>query len=59
LAQKLLRSQVVVAHACNSGYSGRRHQENSSLKPTWAKSSQGPILKKTITKKGLVEWLKV
>jgi hypothetical protein len=29
------------------------------LKPAQANSSQDPILKKPITKKGLVEWLKV
>jgi hypothetical protein len=34
-----------VAHACNSSYSGGRDQEDHSLKPTWANSSQDPISK--------------
>jgi hypothetical protein len=47
-----------VAHTCNPSYSGGIHQEDRGLKPAWANSSRDPILKKTITKKGLVEWLK-
>jgi hypothetical protein len=46
-------SQALVAHACNPSYSGGRGQENCGLKP------QDPILKKPITKVGLVECLKV
>jgi hypothetical protein len=34
-----------VAHTCNPSYSGGRDQENRSLKPVQAKSSQDPILK--------------
>jgi hypothetical protein len=48
-----------MAHTYNPSYSGGRDQEDSSLKSDWANSSQDPILKKPITKKGLVEWLKM
>jgi hypothetical protein len=41
-----------VAHACNPSYLGGRDQEDHSSKPAWANSSQDPILKKHITKKG-------
>jgi hypothetical protein len=34
-------------------------QEDHGSKPTQANSSQDPTSKKYITKKGLVEWLKV
>jgi hypothetical protein len=46
--------------AYNPSYSGGRDQEDRSLKPAWANSSQNCI-KKTLhkKKKGLVEWLKV
>jgi hypothetical protein len=36
-----------------------KDQEDHSSNPAWANSSQDPISKKLITKKGLVEWLKV
>jgi hypothetical protein len=42
-----------------SSYSGGRDQEVGSLKPAWANSSSDPILKKTLHKKGLVEWFKM
>jgi hypothetical protein len=48
-----------VAHICNPSHSGGRDQEDESLKPAWANSSNRPYLKKTIHKKGMVEWLKV
>jgi hypothetical protein len=48
-----------VAHACNPSNSGGRDQEDHGFKPTWVNSSGDPIEKKTITEKGLVEWLKV
>jgi hypothetical protein len=48
-----------VAHACDPSYSGGRGQEDRCLKPAWANGLQVPISKKPITKKGLVEWLKV
>jgi hypothetical protein len=51
-------SQAQVAHACNPGYSGSRDQEDQSqlqLKIV----RRDPILKKPITKKRLVKWLKV
>jgi hypothetical protein len=41
-----------VAHACNPSYSGGRDQEHHGSKPAQANSSQGPILKIPITKKG-------
>jgi hypothetical protein len=44
---------------CNPSYSEGRDQEDSGSKPAQAKSSQDPISKKTFTKIGLVEWLKV
>jgi hypothetical protein len=53
------RCQAPVAHASNPCYSGGRDQEDCSSKPAQANSSKDPILKKPITKKGLVEWLKV
>jgi hypothetical protein len=43
---------VPAAYACNSSYSGVRDQEDHGSKPVWANSSQDPILKKPITKKG-------
>jgi hypothetical protein len=46
----------------NPGYLRGREQKDNSSKPAWANSSREPILKKkkeTITKKRLVEWLKV
>jgi hypothetical protein len=50
---------VPVAHTCNPSYSGGRDQKDHSSKPAQGNSSRHPILKKPITKKGLVEWLKV
>jgi hypothetical protein len=48
-----------VAHAYNPSYSGGRDQEDLGLKPTWANSSRDPTSKKSFTKIGLVECLKV
>jgi hypothetical protein len=48
-----------VAHACNPSYSGGRVQEDDGSKPAWSNSLRDPIMKKKITKEGLVEWLKV
>jgi hypothetical protein len=48
-----------VAHTYNPSYSRGRDQEDSCSKPTWTNSLQDPISKKPITKRGLVEWLKV
>jgi hypothetical protein len=56
---KTENSQMMVAHACNLSYSGGRAQEDRGWKPARANSSRDPILKKTFTKIGLVEWLKV
>jgi hypothetical protein len=50
MAVKNKQSQVLVAHACNPSYPGGRYQEEHSSKSA---------LKKPITQKGLVEWLKV
>jgi hypothetical protein len=44
-----------VAHAYNPSYSGGRDQEDQGLKSAQANNWQDPILKKYITKKGLVE----
>jgi hypothetical protein len=54
---KIIMSKPVV-HACNPSYSGGRDQEDRGSKPAQGNSSRDPYLKKTITKKGLVEWLK-
>jgi hypothetical protein len=43
---------VPVAHTCNASYSGGREQEDQGSKSVQANSSQHPILKKPITKKG-------
>jgi hypothetical protein len=50
LLNKELKSPV--AHAYNPSYSGGRDQEDHSLKPAQANSSQDPISKKPNTKKG-------
>jgi hypothetical protein len=47
-----------MAHAYNPSYSRGRDQEDSHSKPAWANSS-AISQKKPITKKGLVEWLKM
>jgi hypothetical protein len=44
---------------CNLSYSGSRDQEDGGSKLAGKNTSQDPIKKKTITKKGLAEWLKV
>jgi hypothetical protein len=59
--QEIAILQAPVTHACNSSYSRGRDQEDRSLKPAWANSSQDPILKNPNTHthtKRLVEWLK-
>jgi hypothetical protein len=48
-----------VAHTCNLSSSEGRDQEDGDLKPARGNSLQVPISKKPITKKGLVEWVKV
>jgi hypothetical protein len=55
---KLVQVRVPLAHTYNPSFSEGRDQEDFGLKPAQANSSQHPILKKLITKKGLVEWLK-
>jgi hypothetical protein len=52
----MFRNQALVAHTCNPSYSGGREQENHGSQ---ANSSQDPIYKIPITKKGLVECFKV
>jgi hypothetical protein len=49
------KGYTLVAHACNSTYLGGRDQEDHSLRPPQAKSSQDPILKIPNIKKGLAE----
>jgi hypothetical protein len=47
-------SQALVAHTYNPNYSGGRDQED------WVQSQPGQlVLRKTLHKKGLAEWLKV
>jgi hypothetical protein len=48
-----------VAHACNPSYSGGSDQKDRDSKPARANSSARLYLKKSFTKIGLVEWLKV
>jgi hypothetical protein len=45
--QKAPNSQEPVAHTCDPSYSGGIDQEDQSLKPAWANSSQDPISKKS------------
>jgi hypothetical protein len=53
-------SQAMVTHTCNPSYSEGRDQKGHGSNPAQANSSQDPISKIPITKKGrLVEWLKV
>jgi hypothetical protein len=52
---KLENSQALVAHTCNPRCSRGRDQEDCSSKPARANSLRDPILKKTFTKKELVE----
>jgi hypothetical protein len=52
-------SQVLMAHACHLSYLRGRDQEDHGSKPAQANNWRNPISKKPITKKGLVEWLKV
>jgi hypothetical protein len=47
-----------VVHACNPSYSRGRDQEDRGSKPAPGKQFVRPSLKKTLHKKGLVEWLK-
>jgi hypothetical protein len=56
--QKQKQGRVLVAHAYNPSYSGGGDQEDHSSKSAWTNSLGDPILKKPITKNGLVEWLK-
>jgi hypothetical protein len=49
----------LVAHACSLSYSGGRDQENPGSKPALANILQDLISKNPITKKGVVEWLKL
>jgi hypothetical protein len=50
--QKAKNSWAPVVHACNPSYSGKRDQEDRSLKPARANTSLDPISKKTHYKKG-------
>jgi hypothetical protein len=50
--QELQICQASVAHTYNPSYSGGRDQEDCSLKPALANSSQDPILKILNIKKG-------
>jgi hypothetical protein len=53
------QSQALVAPSCNPSYSGGTDQEDHGSKPAWVNSSVRTYLKKSFTKIGLVEWLKV
>jgi hypothetical protein len=56
---KTRREPGLVAHACIPSDSGGRDQEDRGSKSAQANSSKRPYLKTPITKKGVVEWLKV
>jgi hypothetical protein len=58
---KIVLSWVPVAPSCNPSFSGGRDQEDWNLKPARANSLRDAFSKKKkkITKKGLVELLKV
>jgi hypothetical protein len=58
LSQKETTSRAPVAQAHISSYSGGRDQEDLSLKPGQANSSQDPISKIPFTKKGWWSGLK-
>jgi hypothetical protein len=49
----------LVVHACEPSCSRGRNQEDRGSKPALANSSRDLISKTPITRKGLVEWLKV
>jgi hypothetical protein len=57
--EKSKLSEGLVAHTCIPSYSGGRDQEDLGSKPAWANSLRDPISKKTLHKKGLVEWFKL
>jgi hypothetical protein len=46
-------------HACKPTYSGERDQAHGGLKPAHANNPQDPTSNKAITKKGMVDRLKV
>jgi hypothetical protein len=53
---KEVRGWVLVAHACNPGYSGSREQEDCGLKPAGTKSSRDLASKNpSLKKRELVE----
>jgi hypothetical protein len=52
-------TRALVTHTCNPSYSGGRDQEDLGSRPAQANSLRDLISKKTLHKKGLVEWLKV
>jgi hypothetical protein len=47
-----------MAHAYNSSFLEGKDKEDCGLKSAQANSSGDPILKNTITKKGMADWLK-
>jgi hypothetical protein len=55
--KKTPSNQALVAHTYNPSYSRGSDQEDIGSKPDWANSLRDTILKKSFTKKGLVEWL--
>jgi hypothetical protein len=54
---KTIKSQALVAYACNPSYSGGRDQEDLSSEPA-LEIVHKTVSQKTHHKKGLVEWLK-
>jgi hypothetical protein len=52
---KAWESWTLVAHTCNSSYSGGRDQEDCGSKPARENSSVRPYLEKTHHKEGLME----
>jgi hypothetical protein len=48
-----------VAHTYNPSYSGGRDREDCGSKPAWGNCLWEPISERSITKIGLVEWIKM
>jgi hypothetical protein len=50
LPLRIIWDQMLVAHTCNSSYSGGRDQEDHGSRPAWANSYGDPISKLPNTK---------
>jgi hypothetical protein len=59
LSKITLSNWPLVAHTYSPSYSGARDQEDQGSKPARVNNSCETLSRKTLHKKGLVEWLKV